>query len=61
MAVAMMVLYGVVKDVAPVGERRVGGDDSGTLLRVTVGDDLVKRGWSSAGRVTDSRVRHRSA
>jgi len=32
----------VVQDVAPVGERRVGGDGGGTLVRVPVGDDLVK-------------------
>src|SRR5215510_8180823 len=33
---------GVVEDVAPVGEGRVGGNDGGSLVTVARGDDLVK-------------------
>jgi hypothetical protein len=33
---------GVVEDVAPVGERRIGSDDSGAFLAVASGDDLIE-------------------
>src|SRR6516165_7777751 len=33
---------GVVENVAPVGEGRVGGDDGGAFVTVTGGDHLVK-------------------
>jgi hypothetical protein len=34
---------GVVEDVAPLGKGSVRGDDGGTLVAVTSGDDLIEK------------------
>src|ERR1043166_3624029 len=33
---------GVVKNVAPIGEGRIGGDDDGSFMAVASGDDLIE-------------------